>query len=117
MAARHILEKRREGMKVRLARRGLAPGKPDLAFGLWRREMHEADVGTPVHLARHRHLRQKRDAIAMGDHLHDGGEARGPEALPRLRRHQAAKGQRLVAQAMTFLQEQAAARAPACRRP
>jgi hypothetical protein len=67
--------------------------------------MQEADVGAPMHLALHRHLRQEGDAIAMGHHLHDGGEARGPETLARLRRHQAAKGQRLVAQAMTFLQE------------
>ena len=58
-----------------------------------------------MHLARDRHLRQQRDAIAVGDHLHDGGEARRAEAVARLRRQHVAIGQRLVAQAMSLFEQ------------
>src|SRR6478736_7213265 len=104
-------------MKVFLARRGLTPGEPDLALRLRRREMHQANVAPLTYLDPHRHFRQERDTISVGDHLHDGGEARSPEALPRLRRHQPAKGQRLVAQAMAFLQPTITAHGRAYRRP
>ena len=80
--------------------------RPISRLGSGAREAQQTDVAAVVHLARHRHLRQQRDAIAMGDHLHDGGEARRAEALARLWGHQTAKGERLVAQAMAFLQQQ-----------
>ena len=67
--------------KVSLARSGLAPGKPDLALRLRRREAQQPDVGATIHLASDRHLRQQRNAISIGHHLHDGGEARGAEAV------------------------------------
>src|SRR6476646_3240403 len=102
----HVLEQRRKGVKVWLARRGLAPGEPDFAFWLRRRKVQQADAAPLMHLACHRHLRKKRDAIAMRDHLHDGSEARGAEARARLWRHQTAKRKRVVTQAMALLQQQ-----------
>src|SRR3990172_2910414 len=105
---RNVAQKLRQLNEVPLARRGLAPGKPDLALRFRRTETQQADVALCVHLAGDGHLRQKRDAIAVGDHLHDGGEAGGAEAIAGLWRQHMAIGQRLVAHAMALLEQEEA---------
>ena len=101
---RNIAQKRRQLNEVPLARRGLAPGKADLALRFRRAETQQADVAACVHLARDGHLRQQRNAIAVGDHLHDGGEAGGAEAIAGLRRQHMAIGKRLVTHAVALLE-------------
>ena len=58
-----------------------------------------------AHLDVDRDLRDQRDAIAVGDHLHDGGQAGGAEPHRPAAARAGAERQRLVAQAVTFLQQ------------
>src|SRR6266508_5030308 len=76
-----ITQKLRELNEVALAWRSLAPSEPDLALRLRRAKAQQADVAAGMDLARDRHLRQECDAVAIGNHLHDGGEARRAEAV------------------------------------
>jgi ABC-type cobalamin/Fe3+-siderophores transport system ATPase subunit len=54
------------------------------------------------------HLGNERDPVAGGNHLHDGGKARGAERWQGRVPGQPAHAQRLVAQAVPFLEQQQA---------
>ncbi len=56
-------------------------------------------------LHRHRDFRDQRHAIAVRDHLHDGGETGGTQLAQAAATRVAAKGERLIAQAMAFLEQ------------
>src|SRR4029079_9640619 len=96
----------RELDEISFAWRSLAPGEPNLALGLWCAKTQQPDVAARMNLARNCHLRQERDAVSICDHLHDGSETRGAEAVASLRRQHVTIRECLVAQAMALLQQQ-----------
>ncbi len=105
-AARGLDDQLPQLLEIALARRGPAPHQAQGALGLRLLETDERDLAARAFL-RDADLGQQRQPHAVGDHLHERGEARGAEGvdLP-----EAAIGQRLVAQAVALLEQQQAVR-------
>src|SRR5882672_11244270 len=93
-----------EGDEVNLSRRGLPPNKADSAARLRRRKPQKLDALVP-HLDIDRDLRHERDTVAVRHHLHHGREARRSQSHRTAMSAVAAVGERLVTQAMTFLEQ------------
>src|SRR5262249_15117956 len=68
-----------EGDEIHLARRAAPPREPDRAAGLRVGEAQKLDP-LVAHLDVDGNARHQCDAVAVGDHLHDGCEAGGAEA-------------------------------------
>ena len=94
--------------KIRLAGRGAAERQADAAAGLGMFQPQQFHpVVAPFDIGGD--LRNQRHAVAVGDHLHDGGEAGGGErraacAADAIARRRAER-QCLIAQAMTVFQK------------
>jgi hypothetical protein len=89
-------------------RRPRAPGDDDLAAGIGRGQRPHGDGGVVGQARLHRHRRQERHAQARADHVHQGRQGGGREALlvaDALGRLQAAGGQGVVAQAVAVFQQ------------
>src|SRR2546427_756882 len=73
----------------------------------WRRRRREAQELHPfiAPLDIDGDLRDQCHTVTVCDHLHDGGQAGGAEAERRLAPRRRAIGERLVAQAMAFLEQ------------